>query len=148
MMNVPFLLLMRKCASVADRSKQDRDTVWTLTVFGRPSLAGYHNIWTPCCSCADFERTEPSTLSATLAVAAWRCRCHFHGDRVWTRMLPCSILALGLVAMNFQAQETKKDGKKLEKKPPMPSIPPTHGNVSYGKHERNVLDFWQAKSDK
>src|SRR6185295_19793042 len=38
--------------------------------------------------------------------------------------------------------------KKVEKKPPMPSIPPTHGNVSYGKHERNVLDFWQAKSDK
>jgi acetyl esterase/lipase len=31
---------------------------------------------------------------------------------------------------------------------PMPSIPPTHGNVSYGKHERDVMDFWQAKSDK
>src|SRR5262245_18626878 len=69
-----------------------------------------------------------------------------------TRILVCSVLALGLVAMNFQAQETKKDGKKdgkkVEKKPPVPSIPPTHGNVSYGKHERNVLDFWQAKSDK
>ncbi|MCI0491909.1 MAG: glycoside hydrolase family 127 protein [Planctomycetes bacterium] len=23
---------------------------------------------------------------------------------------------------------------------------PTHANVAYGKHERNVLDFWQAKS--
>src|SRR5262245_28645351 len=69
-----------------------------------------------------------------------------------TRILVCSVLALGLVAMNFQAQETKKDGKKdgkkIEKKSPVPSIPPTHGNVSYGKHERNVLDFWQAKSDK
>jgi acetyl esterase/lipase len=25
---------------------------------------------------------------------------------------------------------------------------PTHAEVSYGPHERNVLDFWQAKSDK
>lgn len=25
---------------------------------------------------------------------------------------------------------------------------PTHANVPYGPHERNVLDFWQAKSDK
>lgn len=69
-----------------------------------------------------------------------------------TRILFCSILTLGLVVMNCQAQETKKDEKKVarktEKKPPTPSIPPTHGNVSYGKHERNVMDFWQAKSDK
>jgi len=28
-----------------------------------------------------------------------------------------------------------------------PSIPPTHANVSYGPHERNVLDFWQAKGN-
>lgn len=25
--------------------------------------------------------------------------------------------------------------------------PPTHANVSYGTHERQVLDFWRAKSD-
>src|SRR5262245_13395697 len=24
---------------------------------------------------------------------------------------------------------------------------PTHGNVSYGPHERNVLDFWKAEGD-
>ncbi len=65
-----------------------------------------------------------------------------------TRILFCSVLALGLVVMNYQAQETKKVEKKVEKKPPVPSIPPTHGNVSYGKHARNVMDFWQAKSDK
>jgi len=58
------------------------------------------------------------------------------------------VLAFGALAMNLLAQETKKDQKKVEKKLPMPSVPPTHGNVSYGKHERNVLDFWQAKSDK
>jgi acetyl esterase/lipase len=66
-----------------------------------------------------------------------------------TRILFCSVLALGLVALNFQAQETKKvekkDEKKAEKKP---AIPPTHANMSYGKHERNVMDFWQAKSDR
>ena len=27
------------------------------------------------------------------------------------------------------------------------SIPPTYENVKYGPHERNVLDFWKAKSD-
>lgn len=25
--------------------------------------------------------------------------------------------------------------------------PPTHANVSYGSHERNVLDFWEAQGD-
>jgi hypothetical protein len=27
------------------------------------------------------------------------------------------------------------------------AIPPTHGEVRYGPHERNVLDFWKAESD-
>lgn len=30
--------------------------------------------------------------------------------------------------------------------PKPPKIPPTEANVSYGPHERNVLDFYQAKS--
>lgn len=73
--------------------------------------------------------------------------------RIWF----CSIVVLGLATMSFPAQDAKKDDKKdetkkvekkkVEKKPAVPSIAPTHGNVSYGKHERNVLDFWQAKSD-
>jgi len=29
-----------------------------------------------------------------------------------------------------------------------PKVAPTHANVKYGDHERNVLDFWKAKSDK
>lgn len=29
-----------------------------------------------------------------------------------------------------------------------PGIKPTQANVKYGPHERNILDFWQAKSDK
>jgi len=49
-----------------------------------------------------------------------------------------------------QAQEKKdekKPEKKIEKKIPVPAIPPTAANLSYGPHARNVLDFWQAKSD-
>lgn len=59
-----------------------------------------------------------------------------------TRILLCLASVLGLMAMSLEAQETKK---KAEKKP---SLAPTHGNVSYGKNARNVLDFWQAKSEK
>jgi len=33
-----------------------------------------------------------------------------------TRIFFCSVLALGLVAMNFQAQESKKDEKKVERR--------------------------------
>lgn len=64
------------------------------------------------------------------------------------RMLICSILALGTVALSCQAQDAKKVDKKVDKKPAQPAIPPTHANVSYGKHERNVMDVWLAKSDK
>lgn len=34
------------------------------------------------------------------------------------------------------------------KKEPPPKPTPTAANYAYGKHERQVLDFWQAKSDK
>src|ERR1041384_123773 len=45
------------------------------------------------------------------------------------------------VSLAAAAAETNNPAK-----PPLP--PPTFGNVSYGQHERNVLDFWQAKSAK
>ena len=75
-------------------------------------------------------------------------------------MTPRGLLALALaftlIALGgVQGQEKKDDKKedkkvqkKDEKKLPVPSIPPTAANVSYGPHARNVLDFWQAKSDK
>src|SRR5688572_30056260 len=42
--------------------------------------------------------------------------------------------------------ETAKPAPAKPTAPPLPA--PTHANVSYGPHERNVLDVWLAKSDK
>ena len=68
-------------------------------------------------------------------------------------LLPALTFALsGLVVLGSgQAQDPKKpDVKKkpIEKKIPKPAITPTAEKVAYGAHDRNVLDFWQAKSDK
>jgi acetyl esterase/lipase len=78
--------------------------------------------------------------------------------RLLALTLACALIALG----GGQAQE-KKDPKPVEKKPApkkpvekkpapkkpaVPPVPPTAANLAYGKLERQVLDFWQAKSDK
>ncbi|MDZ4850811.1 MAG: alpha/beta hydrolase [Pirellulaceae bacterium] len=49
-----------------------------------------------------------------------------------------------------QAYLGKMRGKKAPKAEPTSSatFAPTFADVHYGPHERNVLDFWQAKSDK
>jgi hypothetical protein len=69
---------------------------------------------------------------------------------VMSRIL-LSVLVLSLGGLSLQSQETKKDEKKVktkgQKKPVVPAIAPTHANVSYGKNARNVMDFWQAKSE-
>jgi len=49
-------------------------------------------------------------------------------------------MALLLLGVPCLGQDTGKQGQD---KPA-----PTHRNFAYGPHERNVLDFWQAKSDK
>lgn len=46
------------------------------------------------------------------------------------------------------AQEAqKKAASKKAAEPASPQIPATAANVSYGPHERNVLDFWKAEGD-
>jgi acetyl esterase/lipase len=45
----------------------------------------------------------------------------------------------------IQVPEGKKAQPKVQPKTKLP--PPTFKNVKYGPHERNVLDFWQAKSE-
>ena len=61
--------------------------------------------------------------------------------------LLCVALCLGLASWQGQAQE-KKEEKKVEKKvEKKPAIPPTFASVAYGKHPRQVIDFYQAKSE-
>jgi len=52
-------------------------------------------------------------------------------------------------AQDPKKDDPKKDEKKKDEKkaPPKPAVPITAEKVSYGPHERNVLDFWQAKAD-
>jgi acetyl esterase/lipase len=57
-----------------------------------------------------------------------------------TRILACSLTACLWFGVGAIAQEKKKDP------PPRPT--PTAANVKYGNHERQVIDFWKAKSDK
>jgi acetyl esterase/lipase len=69
---------------------------------------------------------------------------------VATLTIALVVLATGQAQDAPKKDAPKKDAaKKAEpKKPPVPAVPITHKNVPYGKHERQVLDFWQAKSDK
>jgi acetyl esterase/lipase len=68
------------------------------------------------------------------------------------RFLPlfvASALAFVLLAGGGQSQDAKtaKATAKATKKAPLPAVPPTAADVKYGPHDRNVLDFWQAKAD-
>lgn len=54
-----------------------------------------------------------------------------------------------LVAINtFAADKVEKKTAPAPKKEVAPAIPPTLAYVRYGPHERNVLDFYRAKSDR
>ena len=70
-------------------------------------------------------------------------------NRIWLFLVAIAV-ALSLVGSQGQAQDKdKKEEKKVEKKKaPVPKVPATHAKVAYGKHDRQVLDFYQAKSDK
>src|SRR5438105_1297846 len=54
------------------------------------------------------------------------------------------ILGVGLFLSFLSARSPAQPPKK----PAAPRPTPTAANVAYGKHERQVLDFWQAKSEK
>ncbi len=61
--------------------------------------------------------------------------------------LTAALIPVGGGQAQDKKDEKKDEKKKDEKKLPVPAIKPTAESVSYGKHARNVLDFWQAKSD-
>ena len=54
---------------------------------------------------------------------------------------------LALLFLVFGLCTVQAQDKKEQKKAPVPNVPPTEANVPYGKHERQVLDFYKAKSD-
>lgn len=60
-----------------------------------------------------------------------------------TRMLAWAAALLLLLPLASSAQEKKDKDKKTPPVLPMPTV----GKLAYGTHERQVLDFWQAKSD-
>ena len=55
-----------------------------------------------------------------------------------------------LTALGAGAEESAAPTSKAvtAKKNTAPQTPPTHANVAYGAHERQVLDVWLAKSDR
>lgn len=55
------------------------------------------------------------------------------------RLLSTSLLLAIYLAPSSQGQEGKQKAR--------PGPEPTHANVAYGEHPRQVIDFWQAKSD-
>ena len=55
-------------------------------------------------------------------------------------------LLLTALLIALPASTVPAQGKKTKKKPQGPT--PTAANLAYGKHSRQVIDFWQAKSDK
>ena len=65
-------------------------------------------------------------------------------------------LAIALFALAGAPAQDSKDDKKAEKKadakaakkPPAPPVPPTAADLAYGPLERQVLDFFQARSDR
>ena len=58
-------------------------------------------------------------------------------------VMAAAIVSLGILASVGEAQERQRNRTQRAQQ----SVPPTHADVKYGPHERNVLDFWQAKSD-
>ena len=58
-------------------------------------------------------------------------------------VLPALILILTTAAVSTHAQDQKR--QKLERPP---AAKPTHANVRYGPHERNVIDLYLADSNK
>lgn len=67
------------------------------------------------------------------------------------RSFQCLFLIVGLAVQVGVGQdattEKKETPKPAVKAPPKNVVPPTHADVPYGKHERQVIDFYQAKSD-
>ncbi|NDH00710.1 MAG: alpha/beta hydrolase, partial [Opitutae bacterium] len=59
------------------------------------------------------------------------------------------IMSMVTLPMDAKSPQGQRTGKVSKKEQYADSIPtPTLSEVAYGSHERHVLDFWKAKSDK
>src|SRR6185295_17760644 len=56
--------------------------------------------------------------------------------------------SLGIVAGGLSAADTKPEAAPKKAASPGPKLPPTMDDVAYGKHPKQVLTFWKARSDK
>ncbi|MGN6546795.1 MAG: alpha/beta hydrolase fold domain-containing protein [Aureliella sp.] len=75
----------------------------------------------------------------------WRSSVNLHRMFRWS----LSAVLIALVASTGWAQDKPAQRARARRaQAAAPALPkPTEGEVKYGPHERNVLDFWKAKSD-
>jgi acetyl esterase/lipase len=66
-----------------------------------------------------------------------RPRSHFASKSISLRWTLVALIALGTLALAPPTRAADEPNRR----------PPTFANISYGPHERNVLDLWQAESD-
>jgi hypothetical protein len=63
--------------------------------------------------------------------------------------LVLSMMSMLILSVDAKSPQSQRTGKVSQMEQYADSIPkPTLSEVAYGPHERNVLDFWKAKSDK
>src|SRR6056300_407861 len=63
--------------------------------------------------------------------------------------LVLSMMSMLILSVDAKSPQSQRKGKVSQKEQYADSIPkPTLSEVAYGSHERNVLDFWKAKSEK
>jgi acetyl esterase/lipase len=61
--------------------------------------------------------------------------------------MPRLVFAVCLLVLLTPCLSAQEKAKKKQKKAPPAQPTPTVAKLAYGTHERQVLDFWQAKSD-
>ena len=131
----------------------NRESTATLTI--TDSAGGFAGKWTSergesKISAVKFEESE-LTFLRTLQLGEREIRLKFAGRILADRLTGSFVSPRG---------EFVVGGKRVAREPPaprareqrrtrrnrFPKAPPTHRNVQYGPHERNVLDLWQAES--
>lgn len=63
---------------------------------------------------------------------------------LWTGLIVCSCFVVS--AQGQESQRAPRAARPAKADPPLPK--PTLADVPYGDHERQVLDFWKAESDR